>query len=98
VFCQQTECEEQLTGLEQHLSTLEHLHQQFQSYQTSFSKLILELARRRQYREAAENIVKGMMTQLEAMTDGETSTWLSYMAKRCSCFCLVRGKPSQEMF
>jgi autophagy-related protein 17 len=40
------------------------------SYQTAFNKLILELARRSQYREAAENIVRGMMSQLEAMTEG----------------------------
>jgi autophagy-related protein 17 len=31
---------------------------------------MLEIARRRQYREAAENIVRGMMSQLAAMTDG----------------------------
>lgn len=38
----------------------------------AFNKLILEIARRRQYREAAENIVKGMMRQLESMSEGRT--------------------------
>jgi len=37
----------------------------------AFNKLILEIGRRRQYREAAENIVKGMMKQLESMTEGK---------------------------
>ena len=36
----------------------------------AFNKLILEIARRRQYREAAENIVKGMMRQLDSMSLG----------------------------
>ena len=40
------------------------------SYRMAFNKLILEIARRRQYREAAENIVKGMMRQLDSMTLG----------------------------
>ncbi|KAG6909963.1 hypothetical protein DXG01_014232 [Tephrocybe rancida] len=66
----ETKCEEELNGLQNHLSTLEHLRERFVSYQTAFNKLILELARRRQYREAAENIVRGMMVQLEAMTEG----------------------------
>ena len=50
---------------------MEHLHDRYIAYQTAFSKLILELARRRQYREAAENIVRGMMGQLELMTEGK---------------------------
>jgi autophagy-related protein 17 len=62
-----------LAGLHNHLLTLEHLHDRYLSYQTAFSKLILELARRRQYREAAENIVRGMMGQLEAMAEGTMS-------------------------
>ncbi|KAF8207617.1 autophagy-related protein 17 [Mycena galopus ATCC 62051] len=63
------ECEEQLASLQQHLLTVEHLHQRYVSYRTAFNKLMLEIARRRQYREAAENIVRGMMSQLAAMTD-----------------------------
>ncbi|KAG6861353.1 hypothetical protein C0995_001086 [Termitomyces sp. Mi166 len=65
-------CEEELHGLQNHLLTIEHLRDRFISYQTAFNKLILELARRRQYREAAENIVRGMMSQLVAMTEEET--------------------------
>ncbi|KAJ7903658.1 autophagy protein Apg17-domain-containing protein [Mycena olivaceomarginata] len=58
--------------LQQHLHTVEHLHQRFVSYRTAFNKLMLEIARRRQYREAAENIVRGMMSQLAAMTEEES--------------------------
>lgn len=56
--------------------TLEHLVQHFVSYRNSFSKLILEIARRKLYNEAAENIVEGMLAQLKAMTDGADSTLL----------------------
>ncbi|KAJ7727313.1 autophagy-related protein 17 [Mycena maculata] len=66
------ECEEQLASLQQHLLTVEHLHERFVSYRTAFNKLMLEIARRRQYREAAENIVRGMMSQLAAMTEEES--------------------------
>lgn len=65
------QCEEELSGLHDHMLAVEHLHDRYIAYQTAFSKLILELARRRQYREAAENIVRGMMVQLEAMTEGK---------------------------
>ncbi|KAJ7178587.1 autophagy-related protein 17 [Mycena crocata] len=68
----ETDCEEQLASLQQHLLTVEHLHERFLSYRTAFNKLMLEIARRRQYREAAENIVRGMMAQLAAMTEEES--------------------------
>ncbi|KAF8223109.1 hypothetical protein L208DRAFT_1370346 [Tricholoma matsutake] len=67
----EVQCEEELDGLHDHLLAVEHLHDRFISYQTAFNKLILELARRRQYREAAENIVRRMVGQLEAMTEEE---------------------------
>lgn len=66
------DCEAHLTLLQQHLHALEELQQRFLAYQTAFNKLIIEIARRRQYREAAENIVRGMVTQLEAMTEGDS--------------------------
>ncbi|KAI0951131.1 hypothetical protein AcW1_008249 [Taiwanofungus camphoratus] len=67
----ETESAGHLTLLHHHLITIEDLHHRFTSYQYSYSKLLLELARRRQYRDAAENIVKGMITQLEAMAEEE---------------------------
>ncbi|KAF9466562.1 autophagy protein Apg17-domain-containing protein [Collybia nuda] len=67
----EVKCKEELDGLHNHLLTLEHLRDRFVSYQLAFNKLILELARRRQYREEAEDIVHGMMAKLEAMTEEE---------------------------
>lgn len=60
--------------MQRHVLTVEDLQQQFISYQTAFRKLILEIARRRVYKEAAENIVRGMMDQLTAMTEGSDSS------------------------
>ncbi|KAA1467537.1 hypothetical protein DENSPDRAFT_251101 [Dentipellis sp. KUC8613] len=60
-----------LTNLHQHLLTIEELEHRYTAYQASFHKLLIEIARRRQYKEAAENIVRGMMAQLEAMTEEE---------------------------
>lgn len=37
----------------------------------AFNKLMLEIARRRQYRESAEDFVRKMMQQLDSMTEGE---------------------------
>ena len=62
--------EEDLSDLHHHLTTLEHLHEQYVAYRMAFNKLLLEIARRRQYKEAAENIVQGMMRQLESMSEG----------------------------
>lgn len=64
-------CEEELNSLHEQILTIRDLHERYVCYQTAFNKLIVEIARRRHYKEAAENIVKGMMSQLTAMTDGE---------------------------
>lgn len=49
---------------------IEDLIQRFNAYRLSYSKLLVEIARRRRYKEAAENIVRSMMAQLETMSDG----------------------------
>jgi len=67
----QAQVEEDLTTLHHHLTTLEHLNEQYVAYRMAFTKLLLEIARRRQYKEAAENIVQGMMRQLESMSEEE---------------------------
>ena len=66
----QAKCEEELNSLHRHLQTLDHLHERYVAYQTAFSKLIIEISRRGQYRDAAENIVRTMMAQLRSMTEG----------------------------
>ncbi|KAF8813299.1 hypothetical protein BYT27DRAFT_7180774 [Phlegmacium glaucopus] len=67
----EVKAEDSLDILYHHLLTLEHLHERYVAYRMAFNKLILEIGRRRQYREAAENIVKGMMKQLDSMTEEE---------------------------
>ncbi|KAJ8589021.1 hypothetical protein M405DRAFT_874122 [Rhizopogon salebrosus TDB-379] len=64
-------CRELLDGLQQRLLVVEDLHHRFILYQASFNKLLVEIGRRRQYREAAEKIVDGMISQLRAMTEEE---------------------------
>ncbi|KAF5327436.1 hypothetical protein D9619_004192 [Psilocybe cf. subviscida] len=63
---------EELQGLHEHLTTLEHLYTQYVSYRTAFNKLLVEMARRRQYWESAENIVRSMMMQLHTMSEDES--------------------------
>ncbi|KAK7050959.1 Autophagy-related protein 17 [Paramarasmius palmivorus] len=65
----ETECEDLLVRLQEHLSTIDHLHDRYVAYRIAFQKLVIEIARRRNYKEAAENIVRGMMSQLDAMTE-----------------------------
>ena len=66
----QTKCDENLNGLHQHLVILEQLHDRYVSYQTAYNKLVLEMARRRQYREQVDRIVRDMTEQLEEMARG----------------------------
>lgn len=66
----QIECAEHLELLHHHLATIEDLHHRYMSYQYSYSKLLLELGRRRHWQEAAENIVRGMIRQLDGLTEG----------------------------
>jgi hypothetical protein len=56
--------------LHERLTSIEELQIQFTEYQLSYNKLVVEMGRRLQYREAAENIVRGMIDQLAAMTEG----------------------------
>ncbi|PCH42280.1 hypothetical protein WOLCODRAFT_152309 [Wolfiporia cocos MD-104 SS10] len=65
------ESTEHLTLLHQHLAAVEDLHHRFASYQYSYNKLLLELARRRQYSDGVQQIVKGMVAQLDALTQEE---------------------------
>ncbi|KAG7089557.1 hypothetical protein E1B28_011229 [Marasmius oreades] len=67
----ESQCEQRLTEFQVHLSTIEHLHERYVAYRLAFRKLVLEISRRRRYKEAAENIVQGMMSQLESMSEEE---------------------------
>ncbi|EIN09795.1 hypothetical protein PUNSTDRAFT_101708 [Punctularia strigosozonata HHB-11173 SS5] len=61
----------QITNLHGHLVDLENLQLRYISYQFSYNKLLLELGRRRQYRDAAERIVNDMLAQLHVMAEEE---------------------------
>lgn len=65
------DCEDVIEGLQQRLQVVEELRHRYVLYQSSFNKLLIEIARRRQYREAAEKIVEGMIGQLRAMAEEE---------------------------
>ena len=93
-FPTQEKAEALLDILHQRLLMLEQLHERYVAYRMAFNKLILEIGRRRQYREAAENIVKGMMKQLDSMTEGNCFLLLVTFGDSV----LVRGNSSQESF
>lgn len=55
--------------LHAHLSTLADLRMTYTSYQASYNNLVVEMDRRRQYRDAAEDIVKQMAQQLNLLRE-----------------------------
>jgi len=67
-----TEVDDRLDALQQQVFGIENLYDRFINYQAAFNKLVVEIARRRVYKEAAENIVQRMVAQLEAMTQEES--------------------------
>ncbi|KAG6334225.1 hypothetical protein ID866_4869 [Astraeus odoratus] len=75
----ESDCEDLLDGLQQRLLVVEELHHRFVLYQSSFNKLLVEIARRGQYREAAEKIVEGMMAQLQALTEGKCTIYPTFV-------------------
>lgn len=64
------DCNSRLGALHQNLVSIEDLIRQFNAYRLSYAKLLIEIARRRRYKEETENILRGMMTQLETMSEG----------------------------
>ncbi|TFK99460.1 autophagy protein Apg17-domain-containing protein [Pterulicium gracile] len=76
-----THCVEQLSILQDHLANLGQLHKQYEQYQTSFHKLLLEIARRRHYQEGMSKIVDEMVTQLRELTHEEDTVRSHFNAK-----------------
>lgn len=67
----QIEAHEEISRLHDHLTALQStFHVPYVEYRTAYSKLLLELDRRRQYKESVENIVNEMAKKLESMTEG----------------------------
>ena len=69
-----------LEHLHLQLRPLEELHHKYTSYQYAYNKLVLELARRRQYREAAQRVVANTMAELDAMVEGALVPGVSYFS------------------
>ncbi|KAK7690808.1 hypothetical protein QCA50_005908 [Cerrena zonata] len=69
----QGEVSQQLTEMYTSLGSVEEFCHRFTAYRTSFDQLLIEIARRRRYKEAAEKIIEGMMSQLSALTEEERS-------------------------
>ncbi|KAI9000558.1 autophagy protein Apg17-domain-containing protein [Trametes punicea] len=67
----ETESLDHLAHLHMQLGPLEDLHHKYTSYQYAYNKLVLELARRRQYREAAQRVVANMIAELDSMVEEE---------------------------
>ncbi|KAI0049771.1 hypothetical protein FA95DRAFT_1604088 [Auriscalpium vulgare] len=67
----ETECAARLESLHDQLRAIDDVTVQYTSYKLAYHKLLVEMARRQQYKEAAEHIVRGMMAQLEAMAEEE---------------------------
>ncbi|XP_006459322.1 hypothetical protein AGABI2DRAFT_184045 [Agaricus bisporus var. bisporus H97] len=93
----ETKFEEGLNSLQEQILTIRDLHEQYISYQTAFNKLTVEISRRQHYKDAAENIVKGMMSQLTAMTEEEDQVRrrfnAEYGAHLPEDICLCIGNP-----
>ena len=66
----QHEFNEQLSLMHTDLGVIEDLHIRYTSYQYSYCKLVVDLARRRRYVEGAAKIVQTMTAQLDAMAGG----------------------------
>ena len=64
------EYEAQIGMLYQHLTNLEQLCHTYISYETSYNSLLLELERRRRYRDAAEETIRSMARELDTMRNG----------------------------
>ncbi|KAI9568239.1 autophagy-related protein 17 [Boletus coccyginus] len=80
------DCEDLLEALQQRLLVIQDLHHRFAQYRSSFGKLLIEIARRRQYRESTEKTVEGMMAELDAMSsDFNTEHGAHIPADICLC-------------
>ncbi|TBU24040.1 autophagy protein Apg17-domain-containing protein [Dichomitus squalens] len=98
----ETESIEHLSYLHAQLQPLEELHHKYTSYQYAYGKLVLELARRQRYREAAQRIIATMTAQLDAMAEEERILRQEFQAEHGQYipedFCLyVENLPNRWM-
>ncbi|KAI0787917.1 autophagy protein Apg17-domain-containing protein [Fomes fomentarius] len=93
----ETQSIDHLSYLHAQLCPLEELHHKYTFYQYAYGRLVLELARRRQYCEAAQRIVSTMMSQLDAMAEEERVLRAEFQAEHGQYipedFCLYVENP-----
>lgn len=70
----QVEAAEIHSTLQSHLLAITQLQDTYISYRSAYGNLVLEMERRKQFREALEGIIKGMNGQLHAMRDGKKTS------------------------
>ncbi|KAH9856475.1 autophagy protein Apg17-domain-containing protein [Lenzites betulinus] len=63
------------------LEPLAELHHKYTAYQHSYNQLVLELARRRQYHEAAQHIIANTITELDTMVAEERARRSGFQAE-----------------
>ncbi|KAF8656814.1 hypothetical protein AX16_002363 [Volvariella volvacea WC 439] len=67
----ESEMEAALALLHDQLHAVSELHENYVSYEKAFSKLVLELQRRVQYRDSMEMMVREMSERLQRLTEGK---------------------------
>ena len=77
-FVPQTQFEDHLDALHEHLTTFRGLHNTYSAYQVSYNNLLIELERRRRFRDAANRIIQEMKNQLDAIREGKNIGTAAY--------------------
>ncbi|KAF8557452.1 hypothetical protein OG21DRAFT_1407161 [Imleria badia] len=99
----EADCEDLLEALQQRLLVVEDLHHRFVQYQSSFNKLLIEIVRRRQYRESVDKIVGGMMAELDTLASDERQVREEFNAEHGAhipadiCLCIENPPTKWEV-
>ena len=75
-YAVEVECNEQISQLSTRVAEMEGLKERYTSYQYSYSKLVVELDRRRTYQKTTQKIVEGMREKLRLMVDGKVLNYV----------------------
>ncbi|KLO17130.1 hypothetical protein SCHPADRAFT_822029 [Schizopora paradoxa] len=65
------EYETHLASLQSHLTSLEHLYMTYTNYQHSYNNLLVELDRRRRYRDSTRELLANMLKELDIRRQDE---------------------------
>ena len=86
----QADFESHLASLQMHLTTLEHLSLTYTAYQHSYNNLLVEMDRRRRYRDQTQQILDTFAAQLEA---GRNGNFLQFFV----CHTILIGTVTDEL-